>query len=84
MGINRVPLVSFTERETMPNTKKRVTRKMKRQLQAAALRALHERGHYTADERAKLLEVEHCVCGALTFRGNLLCGACAADQACKD
>jgi hypothetical protein len=58
----------------MTATVKRMTRKDKSRIQAAALRALHERGHFTSDERAT--EVDRCPCGGIVWGTDLLCSDC--------
>ena len=62
----------------MPATKTKapkISRKRAAQIQAAALHALHERGHFTSTERANM-EADHCLCGGVTLKGNLLCWEC--------
>jgi hypothetical protein len=63
--------------------KPRLTNKVKRQIQAAALRALHERGHFTAEERHVGIEADRCLCGGITWGGNLLCPDCVRKAAAK-
>lgn len=53
----------------------RISRKRAAAIQAAAFRALHDRGHFTATERARM-EADHCLCGNTTIKGNLLCWEC--------
>ena len=53
-----------------------VSRKTVRSIQNEALRALHERGHFTSLERHQM-EVDHCQCGNVLFRGNVICENCA-------
>jgi len=62
----------------MPATKNKspkISRNRAAAIQAAALRALHDRGHFTATERANM-EADHCLCGNGTLKGNLLCWEC--------
>ena len=55
---------------------KTISRKTVRSIQNEALRALHERGHFTSLER-HYMEVDHCQCGGFLSRGNVICDDCA-------
>ena len=61
----------------------KITRKRAAVIQAAALNALHERGHFTSTERA-YMEADHCLCGGVTMNGNLLCWECVKAVAASE
>jgi len=64
-------------------TKVKVTNRIKRHIQSEALRELHARGHFTAEERHAGIEADHCVCGAYVWNGNLFCNDCVTEIARK-
>ena len=64
-------------------TKVKVTNRIKRKIQVEALRALHDRGHFTAEERHAGIEADRCSCGGIVWGTNLLCNECVMEIARK-